>query len=88
MAAYAVTARIDRAGPRLARWPRPAGQDPEPARADTVDREDRDGIAAPVLVDDPHEPTTLDHVADALTGWREAFGQMTFYLFDPDSWRR
>jgi hypothetical protein len=87
MAAYAVTARIDRAGPRLARWAR-SGPDPEPARAETVEREDRDGLTAPVLVDDPHEPTTLDHVADALAGWREAFGQMTFYLFDPDSWRR
>jgi hypothetical protein len=82
MAAYAVIARIGRTDPHLT--VRDLDVD--------LDRDPRDDhgtpVDAPSVVERPHEPSLIDRLADQLTWTRESFGQLTFYLFDPQSWRR
>ena len=82
MAAYAVIARIGRTDPQLTVRDLDLDLDREPPG-------DRGTLAdLPSIVDRPHEPSLADHLADQVTWTREAFGQLTFYLFDPESWRR
>jgi hypothetical protein len=90
MAAYAVIARIGRVDPRLtirdldddlARDAPHARQPGGPDRGLSVD-------SGPVVVDRFEDETIGERVADQVAQVREAFGQMTFYLFDPESWRR
>jgi len=76
MAAYAVSARVDRVEPRLARW---AG----PTRSDGVTREP---TPEPESVDLVGRPLGAI-VAERWVRIREAWAQTTFFLFDPDSWR-
>lgn len=71
MASYAVTARIDRVQPRLARRDGP-----------------RSSMDARAL--DDLRPEAIDPAPLAASRWeriRELWSQMTFYLFDADSWR-
>ena len=90
MAAYAVIARIGRVDPHLtirdldADLGRDAPDDRRPqgsGRGDAID-------PRVVVVDRYDGPTFGDRVADQIADVREAFSQMTFYLFDPESWRR
>lgn len=76
MAAYAVIARIERAGPHFAGWTPPTASEPwfvEPQAApEAVD-----------LVGRPVGATIAEHWARL----KEAWAQTTFYLFGADSWR-
>ena len=75
MAGYAVTARIERTGVRLASASRPA-----PAAIDPERDEDQETVD---LVGRP-----LDVVlAERWVIFRESWAQTTFFLFDPESWR-
>ena len=83
MAAYAVIARIGRADPHLTLHD----------LDDELDLDDpRDGpggsIDAPAVVERPREPTRLERLAEQLFWLRVSLGQLTFFLFDPESWRR
>jgi hypothetical protein len=84
MAAYAVIARIGRVDPHLSLrdldvdLDRDAGGPDRGLPADT-----------PTIVNDRLEGSPIgDRIGDHLGRLGEAFGQMTFYLFDPESWRR
>jgi len=82
MAAYAVIARIGRTDPHLTLRDLDVelDRDPPDDRGTPVD--------GPSIVDRPWEPSFGDRVAEQIAWTREAFGQLTFYLFDPESWRR
>jgi hypothetical protein len=78
MSGYVASARIVRAAPRL-------------ARADTV----RDGFAErsaspaveTLIVDfDPSVAAGRSTLVDRVEAVRERWSQLTFYLFDPNSW--
>jgi hypothetical protein len=75
MAGYAVMTRIDHVGPRL---------------ADRID----DVMFDPALLttgtpsNDVFEPVPDDGLAERLASFRERWAQTTFFLFDPESWRR
>ena len=74
MAAYVVSARIDRGRPHIAAstW----------AHAQPVDRP---AAAEPLLID-----TSPPGQRDMELRWeavRERWSQLTFFLFDPQSWR-
>lgn len=76
MAAYAVTARIGRVDPRLTsrRDGDRIGPDAFEARVD------------PLI--DVVESIWNDPFSERLVQWQERWAQATFYLFDPESWRR
>ena len=76
MAAYAVTARIVRADPHLARWSVPTVPQPR-----FVERE-----AAPEAIDLVGRPLGAG-LAEHWARLKETWAQTTFYLFDADSWR-
>lgn len=88
VAAYAVIARIGRADPHL------TVRDLD----DDLDRDDFDpGSPVPdrplasepsvVEIDGGERATFTERISDQIAGVRESFGMMTFYLFDPESWR-
>ena len=83
MAAYAVIARIGRADPHLTVRDLDADLDRDPPSDDRGVRAD-----APSIVEAPREPTIADTLVEQLYWARVSFRQMTFYLFDPESWRR
>ena len=76
MAAYAVTARVDRVQPRLARW----------VGATQSDGATADATPQPESVDLVGRPLGAN-MAERWARIREAWTQTTFFLFDPDSWR-
>ncbi|MEA2613305.1 MAG: hypothetical protein QOI52_1264 [Chloroflexota bacterium] len=76
MAAYAVTARIERVRPRVARW----------TAASQLDRAAVDPILQTEAIDLVGRPLAAI-VAERWARTREAWAQTTFFLFDPDSWR-
>ena len=77
MAGYTVSARIDRASPRLARHDAQPAMAADPVRpADASDPLD--------LVGRPFDARLLERWA----AFRKAWSQTTFFLFDGDSWRR
>jgi len=84
MAAYAVIARIGRVDPHLTlhdldvdlERDAPGSDGGEPAESPTV------------ILDRPDGPTLGERLDDHIGRLSEALGQMTFYLFDPESWRR
>jgi hypothetical protein len=76
MAAYAVTARVERVHPHVARW----------TGASRPDRAALDPILEPEAVDLVGRPLAAIFV-ERWTRIREAWAQTTFFLFDPDSWR-
>jgi hypothetical protein len=73
MSAYAATARIDRVVPRLVVGRSMAGGAVEPVDSPEVDD------LVDVAVEDP--------LLDRLIAARERWSQLTFFLFDPNSWR-
>jgi hypothetical protein len=86
MAAYAVIARIGRVDPQLTLRDLDVDLDrdaPDPPLP-------RGGFPAdtPAVIDRFAGPTIAERFSDQLSMLREALGQMTFYLFDPESWRR
>jgi len=86
MAAYAVIARIGRVDPQLTLRDLDVDLDrdmPDPP-------EPRGGVPAdePAVIDRFDGPTLGERISDQVAMLREALGQMTFYLFDPESWRR
>lgn len=80
MNGYAVSGRIERVRPRIVVWAglehdsngRPTGSDPPPSFPADVDLAD-------TAVD--------DDLVDRLEAFRDRWTQLTFYLFDPESWR-
>jgi hypothetical protein len=86
MAAYAVIARIGRVDPQLTLRDLDVDLDldvPDPSQP-------RGGFPAeaPAVIDRFDGPTLGERIADQASMLRETLGQMTFYLFDPESWRR
>ncbi|MFP5342665.1 MAG: hypothetical protein ACLGIJ_07060 [Candidatus Limnocylindria bacterium] len=84
MAGYGIVARIDGVRPRFAALDgRIADADPWPAFPGAAGRR---GLiapdAAPLAPADPG-PTLPERIERA----RELWGQITFFLFDPNSWR-
>ncbi len=80
MAAYAAIARIGRVDPHLAIRPLDRGVadlDP-PTRPSLTD----DTVAVDVI-----DASPVDALAERVTGFRERWGQLTFFLLDPESWR-
>ena len=77
MSGYAASARIVQATPRVAHSTNDHEELPPVAISATVIETDRsaagDGLAA--------------RIAGSWTAFRERWTQLTFYLFDPQSWR-
>jgi hypothetical protein len=79
MSGYVATARIVHGTPRL-------------VHAGAVDRSLEAALAAAPIEDliveaDPPEPDAWARIAEVTTAARERWSQLTFYLFDPNSWR-
>jgi len=74
VATYAASARIDRANPRLDRGAARRSAD-APWRAPADERDE------PLVVD--MGPATNER----WIAFRERWSQLTFFLFDPESWR-
>ena len=83
MAAYAVIARIGRVDPHLTLRDLDRDLDRDPPGPDRGLPSD-----APSIVDRPDGPSIGDRLWEQVFWIRESFGQLTFYLFDPESWRR
>lgn len=86
MAAYAAIARIGRVDPHLTVRDLDVDLDrdvPDPPQSSG-------GVPAdgPAVIDRFDGPTVGDRISDQVIMLRETLGQMTFYLFDPESWRR
>jgi hypothetical protein len=82
MAGYAVRARIRHVEPRRVEWPTAAsGAVVAPAAAMAH------GSLTPESEDLVGEPF-LGRLSDWVAGIGEAWSQMVFFLFDPESWRR
>lgn len=78
MAAYAVIARIGRVDPHLVL------RDVEPAR----DGAPGGGTAVDVAPRfDVEDTVPFETLGDRVARFRERWAQLTFFLFDPDSWR-
>lgn len=82
MAAYAVIARIGRADPHLTLLD----------LDDDFDQDRNDGpgtlVDAPAVIERPREASLADRIAERLFWLRVGLSQMTFFLFDAESWRR
>ena len=83
MSANAVIFRIQRIVPQLTVS---GGRPPEPLPADLPRVVEAPGSIEDV---DPSDwrPVSLETLSDRLLSGRARLAQMTFYLFDPDSWR-
>jgi hypothetical protein len=84
VAAYAVIARIGRVDPHLTLHDLEIDLDGDASGSDR-------GLPADsptIVLDRPDASTLGERLGDHLGGLGEALGQMTFYLFDPESWRR
>lgn len=78
MSGYVASGRIVHATPRIAGGERPIGSDRERSTA----------APSTELVETTAAGTTAqDPIAERWSAARERFSQLTFYLFDPDSWR-
>jgi len=78
MSGYVASARIDRGSARLTRgW----GQ----AAAHVGD--DRPPSLAAAWIEAPPDELRPGRLAARWLGFRERWSQLTFYLFDPNSWR-
>jgi hypothetical protein len=84
MAAYAVIARIGRADAHLKLGHLDLDLDRDPAVSDPGLPSD----APTIILDQSDGPRFDERLGDHVARLGEAFGQMTFYLFDPESWRR
>jgi hypothetical protein len=81
MAGYAVSARIGHVKPRRVEWPAPASDAVVAPGAATAP-----GSIVPEAEDLVGEPF-LGRLSDWVAGLGEAWSQMVFFLFDPESWR-
>jgi hypothetical protein len=84
VAAYAVIARIGRVDPQLTLRDLDVDLDRDASGSDR-------GLAADsptIVLDRPDGSTVGERVGDHLGRLGEALSQMTFDLFDPESWRR
>jgi hypothetical protein len=80
MSGYVASARIIRGAPRLARpSDRVAVRGIEPSRATTPDVLILEADAAPA--------TAVGSLGDRVRAIGERWSQLTFFLFDPNSWR-
>jgi hypothetical protein len=75
MGGYAVMTRIDRVGPHLAGRTDDASFDPAALTTGTPSNDVVEAIRG-------------DGLAQRLESFRERWAQTTFFLFDPESWRR
>lgn len=90
MAGYAATARIGRVEPRRVAWPGSAA-----SRGPATTVAAASGTLAPALATADVAPESVDlsgePYLEALSEWvaglGEAWSQMVFFLFDPESWR-
>ncbi len=80
MAAYVARARIERVAPRLVSTR--LRLEIEPVRG-------RDPEAPSVILTQPGDelPSPAPSLMERLAAARERWGQLTFYVFDADSWR-
>lgn len=76
MSGYVVAARVTAGGPRWAGPPPPAAPDD---RADSIGAE-----AGPELLRPADDPL----LGERWEAFRERWSQLTFFLFDGESWRR
>ncbi len=76
MATYAVTARIGRVDPRLT-----VHHDGDRIAPDALDEQTDPSI-------DVVDSIWNDRLSERLVQLQERWAQATFYLFDPESWRR
>jgi hypothetical protein len=84
MAAYAVIARIGRVDPQLTLRDLEVDLDEDASGPDRGLPAD-----APTIIHDRVDGSGFgERLGDHLGRLGEAFSQMTFYLFDPESWRR
>jgi hypothetical protein len=90
MAGYAATARIGRVEPRRVAWPGSAASRGAATTVAVASGTFATAIAtteaAPESVDLSGEPY-LEVLSDWVAGLGEAWSQMVFFLFDPESWR-
>jgi hypothetical protein len=84
MAGYAVSARLGRVEPRRVEWP--GAPDPDVGRAVATASAASAAMGGPESVDLAGEPY-LRTLSDWVAGLGEAWSQMVFFLFDPESWR-
>lgn len=80
MAAYAAIARIGRVDPHLATH----ADDRDAGRPDRSDELVHAELPTAVALVEVHATDTL---AERAVRFRERWSQMTFFLFDPESWR-
>ena len=81
MSAYAAMARIERVSPRLV---------PAELRLETDPPWSRDAESPPTMIllqADDVLPGPAPTLPERWAAARERWGQLTFYLFDPQSWR-
>jgi hypothetical protein len=80
MSGYVASARIVRGAPRLARWASSADRSLDLAPAAAVDE--------PLIVEgDPSSAGGPGGFVERLEAFRDRWSQLTFFLFDPNSWR-
>lgn len=79
MSGYVASARIVSAAPRLARGERPAIGADEPTKPAV--------ITAIVLEAVPPDDSRQSPIIERVLAARERWSQLTFFLFDPNSWR-
>jgi len=80
MSGYVASARIVRGAPRLARAPSIADRLVDLAPAAAVDE--------PLIVEaDPSAAARPGPFVERLEAFRDRWSQLTFFLFDPNSWR-
>lgn len=79
MSGYVASARIVSAAPRLARGERPAIVADEPTKPALITAIVVEAVARD---DARHGP-----ISERLLAARERWSQLTFFLFDPNSWR-
>jgi len=79
MSGYVASARIEPGPPRLARGERSwivADEPTKPVESPAI-------VVEAVARDDPHPSPVVERLRAA----RERWSQLTFFLFDPNSWR-
>ena len=83
MAGYAASARLNGAEPHIAWSAVPALRSLVPGAHDTAAMADAGAIEQLELVGRPMNET----IGDWLASIGESWSQLTFFLFDPESWR-
>jgi hypothetical protein len=79
MSGYVASARIVGAAPRLARAERAVDATIHPSPAPAIE--------TLIVEDDPALGNASSALIDRVAAIRERWSQLTFFLFDPNSWR-